>query len=102
MGDEYEKIEAFLEPEHIIALPPAAQAFFIALTDGYVRSGGEIEVFSGRLLDGSSSMRVRPANVYGHMEFLFDPSGRIKDVLWDSAIGAPPREGDSKSRGPKT
>lgn len=80
----------------MISLPPAAWAFFIAMVDAYGRSGGEIEVFGGDLGEGRSSMRIRPANVHGHMEFLFDADGRIEDVLWDSTTGPPPRQGDKK------
>lgn len=90
-------IDRHLEVNNLSELPPSAWAIYLALVDAYGRSGAAVEVFTGSLNNGRSSMRVRPSNVRGHLEFIFDAHGRIDDVLWDSHTGPPPREGDQKT-----
>lgn len=83
--------------EYILAVPPSAQAFYVALMQAYVGTGGAVEVFTQKMLDGESSLRIRPSNVHGHLEVLFASDGTVKDVLWDGCTGPPPRTGDRKT-----
>lgn len=76
---------AFLYSEHIVAVPPAAQALVVALTQAYCDTDGAVEVFPERRPDGSSTLGIRPSNHYGQLVIAFAAEGHITDVTWEAA-----------------